>query len=524
VKPYRVVLVGLRADELRPQVPLALGYMKAIAEADERLRGRVEVEIIEAWRGDDMDALARRVAQARPDMAGFSCYIWNVAAVERLSSRLAELAPSVLQVAGGPEISPRPEQFMRRCAAHLVVEGEGEETFKDLLAAALDGGEFSKVRGLVYRRGEELLHTEPRPLIENLDSIPSPYLTGALRVPDGAEVPLESSRGCKFKCRFCTWAVTGLRNFSNARVLAELEAVSKLSSKVFLQVISADAFEDPSEAEGLLNGMNRAGRGSDWIASVETHLGHWKGGVPDWLDSPRYHLFAGVQTTNPSALKVSARFFQRDKNEATIEGLKRRAPNASVHLELILGLPGDDLEGFRGSLDWALSMDPTTILVYRLLMLHGSGLRERAAELGIEYRDEAPYLAEAVRGFPREEIARAQFLAYAAGLFRCDPVLRPALFKLGLSRRGRRPLPFVSVIDDLLAELEAGSGFKTSEHYGRTGAAKFTSFDDVLWIDRNGNAEHEAGRPPWLRLSSSERADAVRALRRVASGAGAEAR
>jgi anaerobic magnesium-protoporphyrin IX monomethyl ester cyclase len=120
-----------------------------------------------------------------------------------------------------------------------VVLNEGEETFSELINTLDAGGDPSKVRGLAFAKNSRIIRTQPRPLIESLDSLPMPAFELYDRSSCEADIfgggshliTMETSRGCPYNCEFCS--VTAMwghrwRFKSVERVLQELELVKSL--------------------------------------------------------------------------------------------------------------------------------------------------------------------------------------------------------------------------------------------------------------------------------------------------------
>lgn len=155
-----------------------------------------------------------RAKSVQPDIVGVTCWTINRGAVWKLCEVLKRELPNALLVLGGPHASLYPEHVFIKTHAKVVVFGEGEETFCELLDTVEKGGDFTKVKGIAVRGDRDaVVKTEKRPQIEELDLIPFPHYGGfedfsfqnyagfpGLPRPTAAII---TSRGCIFDCTYC---------------------------------------------------------------------------------------------------------------------------------------------------------------------------------------------------------------------------------------------------------------------------------------------------------------------------------
>ena len=137
---------------------------------------------------------------------------------------IKKIYPEVTMVCGGEHISACPKFSMEDCPEiDICVLGEGEETSIDILKTIEQKKSLSKVNGIVYRSGEEIIINPRRSRISQLDDIPLPawdlfplenYLSNNLGygVNPGRTMPMLISRGCPFQCTFCSSPKCGLRS------------------------------------------------------------------------------------------------------------------------------------------------------------------------------------------------------------------------------------------------------------------------------------------------------------------------
>ncbi|WP_329520242.1 hypothetical protein [Spirillospora sp. NBC_01491] len=237
--PRKIALVqqGIWETPLE-SMPLACGYLKAAALADDRIRRKADLRIFNFKGGATAPSMAFELFRdGPPDVLACSVLGWNQRAFGALAETFKQLAPGGWAVFGGTHVAHQAERVFALCpGVDVVVNCEGEFAFRDLLTARLDGvppTELGHVTGISYRDRTGAVRTTPeRPRIDDLELIPSPFLTGAIDLTDADgrfryDVALmESNRGCPYKCAFCFWGgAVGqkVRAFSRERLRAELE-------------------------------------------------------------------------------------------------------------------------------------------------------------------------------------------------------------------------------------------------------------------------------------------------------------
>jgi len=219
--------------------PLSLAMLTATARQydDGALNERFEIRRVE----DPDSFYADMAARPGPAVLLLSNYVWSASHNLEVARRARELNPELVIVHGGPSTPKYPEQCEEFFAEHgdlvdVAVRGEGEITLAEILVAlagswpALDLERLEGVEGLTYRRPSDgaIVRNEERERVADLDSLPSPYLTGEFDHLDPSawvEVTIESSRGCPYGCTFCDWGsstLSRIRKFDLDRVAGEM--------------------------------------------------------------------------------------------------------------------------------------------------------------------------------------------------------------------------------------------------------------------------------------------------------------
>ncbi len=193
--------------------------------------GFPDIRIFESLVNKSQQDLLEQLVTQQPVVVGFSTYLWNIEACLHLAGLLAQLLPDALLVLGGPEAGPRAEELLsRHPEIDYVIDGEGEMAFRDLLKWILHGkGRLSEISGLVRRESGNTLRNPIQQI--PVDQIPAPVSNGMMTF-DKPLVYWETSRGCPFKCTFCSSADERLRVFPSERIEADLAVLETLQNKV----------------------------------------------------------------------------------------------------------------------------------------------------------------------------------------------------------------------------------------------------------------------------------------------------
>ncbi|MCD6483519.1 MAG: cobalamin-dependent protein [Candidatus Odinarchaeota archaeon] len=208
--------------------PLGLAYLASVA----RNKGH-DVRIIEAiGENKTFEDLHRELIHYDPDVVGITATTSMIPDAYILARMAKEINPNIIILVGGPHVTFVPEQTLKECPEiDIVVRGEGEQTFAELLDEIEKQKEFKKVLGLTYRdRDGTIKSTGPRPLIANVDNIPFPAFDlinwDAYKFSGVRYGTIITSRGCPFQCIFCSSSLQfgkKYRAHSAERVLREIK-------------------------------------------------------------------------------------------------------------------------------------------------------------------------------------------------------------------------------------------------------------------------------------------------------------
>lgn len=408
--PLKTVLVGLNSPGYQS---LALGYLRAYAQADDRLKGRVAFQTFDMTVDVDPWWIAYRVLPLEPDVVGISVTCWNARAVFDLCRIIRAASPGTRIVLGGPEVGPVAEATLE---AHpeidMIVRAEGEITFAEVLYALTRGRDTSRVEGVSTRRADGFVVSAPdRALIADLDSIPSPYLSGVMSPVEGGAY-LETYRGCPHRCGYCFEGkgYGRVRSFSRERVEAEIDTLAVSHG------VTSFSFIDPvfnltsERLEWLSAALAPYAANGLRLHTVEVDIERVDDAAANLLSRAGVRsVETGPQSVGAEALSACRRTFHPERFSAGVAALKR--VGISIECDLIIGLPGDTVADFFEGIRFCLVLDPGKVQTSTLHVLPGTDLWSRASELGLVFDSEPPHEIIATRTIPYVELRRAEVRA-----------------------------------------------------------------------------------------------------------------
>jgi radical SAM superfamily enzyme YgiQ (UPF0313 family) len=378
----KVLLVGINAKFVHSN--LAVRYLKAYTNDLP-----FDCNIKEFSINDRIEKVFENIMEEKPEIIGFSCYIWNIEYVIKLASLIKTLDKKIEIFYGGPEVSYDSSNFLLSNPGDYVIEGEGEETFRNFIIWKLSGSEkTANIEGLHVKKGDNVFFGGNRELIHT-DSLIFPYhekddLNNKI-------VYYESSRGCPFSCKYClSSTIHGVRFLNLDRVLKELQFF--MDKKVRLLKFVDRTFNCNTQfAKAIWRFLIDANTDTTFHFEISADL--LKDDELEILKAApkgRFQFEVGVQTTNDDVLNNIDRHVNFSSIKEKVLELNK-IKNIKQHLDLIAGLPGENFEAFKKSFNDVYSIKPDEIQLGFLKLLKGSLMREEAEKWGMVYSPYAPY-------------------------------------------------------------------------------------------------------------------------------------
>lgn len=338
-------------------LPYSAGVILSYAFSDPVVKDNWEIANL-VWRREPIEECAQRLSGS--DVVAFSTYVWNHRYNYALAQRVKQLNPNCLIVFGGPEPAiENPQLFTDEPFMDLVIKMEGEITFKRILKEF--ESDYTQISGLLINSDKGLINTGDTARIDNLDQIPSPYLTGVFDkiIEENPEViwnaTLETNRGCPYQCTFCDWGsltYNKVKKFHLERVFDELEWIGKNCGFVTITDANFGMFIERDDAitDKLIEVQKKYGRLSSFSMTWAKNQKNEVVGIVKKLieQSPNFGqgLTVSVQSMDHDVLEnIKRRNLDQHKIDEIFALCDRN--NIPVYTELILGLPGETVSSWK---------------------------------------------------------------------------------------------------------------------------------------------------------------------------------
>jgi radical SAM superfamily enzyme YgiQ (UPF0313 family) len=326
--------------------------------------------------------IVERILAHAPKIVGFGIYIWNVEETTKVVAMLKRVAPHVMVVLGGPEVSYESnEQEIVKLADYLIT-GWGDVTFPKLCGEILNG---------------------PKPLMKIHAGVQPPMaeikLPYSLYTDDDIKnrtIYVEASRGCPFKCEFCLSALDKTAwPFALESFLAEMESLHARGARLFKFVDRTFNLNIKTSLKIMQFFLDKLEANPD--DPVYAHFELVPDHLPDALKEgiskfpPGALQFEiGIQSFNPAVQTLVSRKQDNQKAADNIRWLTDQS-HAHMHVDLIAGLPGETVESFAEGFNKLWALNPHEIQFGILKRLRGTPIIRHTQEFGLVFEPYAPY-------------------------------------------------------------------------------------------------------------------------------------
>lgn len=357
--------------------PLGIGYIASFLKQE-----GFTVKILDCTFKDQRGILAE-VQNSSPSIIG----IYSMYSMERESVHLARKVKGIadLLVVGGPLPTVDSASFLNDF--DLVVIGEAENTMLDLVRSFFDNRDPRAVPGIVFKDGSAINHTGNREFIRDLDSIPfparelfeNPLYKKYYQTHFGYSMTsMISSRGCPFKCDFCSRPVFGesFRSRSPQNIVDEMQSISDLGYDTVW--FADDCFTiSKNRVVGICDEIMRRGLNLKWqclsrvdTLDLETASRMKKAGCQ--------RIYFGIESGDETTLQ----FMRKDIDLRTARTAVHNARSAQIETGafFIIGYPGENDQTILNTIRFGASL-PLDYLSFTLpYPILGTGLYEKVKD------------------------------------------------------------------------------------------------------------------------------------------------
>lgn len=352
----------------------------------------------------------------------FSVHSWNIDIVLESCRRIKQNTDCYI-IAGGPAVTFDTLGFFNRGEdIDLIIKGEGESIFFDVIQALeQETYDFKGIPDLVYRKNGKIMETPHDPKLLNLET--HDYLILYKEFKDIRIIYYETSRGCVFKCKYCSWNTKGkriIRNYPLEKVLNDIEHIFSLPKLEMFLLTDSNIVLNKKRGLAILSKINELNqkRRQDRLKPVKINMesNPESLGDEDLLFQIKRlnveHYSFGLQSISKSVLQEADRRFDREKYIRGINQLKEKK-GTPILIEIIFGLPCDSYARFRRTLEFVISdLNADLFVCYRFSLLPGSRFWETKEKYGIIHRPQQPYTIIRSDTFSESELNKVEAYTY----------------------------------------------------------------------------------------------------------------
>lgn len=363
-----------------------------------------QVKLMEYSINQYAEEIFQSLYREKADVICFSCYIWNMDIIGQVAGWLSQVAPGVQIWLGGPEVSfDVAERLDSWNFVDGIMYGEGEDTFREMMACWNGEKNLEDVLGIGHRQPDGKVHVHfPR------DFVNMSQLNFVYKRPENFKnkiIYYETSRGCPFQCSYCLSSVEKKVRFRDLELVKrELQQFIdwEIPQVKFVDRTFNCRREHSMEIMRFIKAHDKGKTNFHFEITAdlltEEELDFMAGLRPGLIQ-----LEIGVQSTNPETIKEIRRKVSFERLKEIVQRI-HAGKNIHQHLDLIAGLPFEGLERFKQSFNDVYGLKPEQFQLGFLKVLKGSYMREKAADYDLIYQPEPPYEVLSTRWLSYDDI------------------------------------------------------------------------------------------------------------------------
>ena len=357
-------------------LPFSIAMLFSYIKSKEKLAQNFKFEKTFVFRNKVIDDIKEC---KNADILLCSCYVWNWEITLHLAKEVKKINPNCLIIFGGPQVPEDTIGFFDKFPfVDILVHGEGEFILENIFNAYLKDKNYFDIKGITTKE----FATYPQERINDLDALPSPYLTNDVwKLVEKIEgihwdASWETNRGCPYQCTFCDWGsatFTKMRKFSEERLFKEIEWFAN-NKIVYVDVCDANF--------GIYR--DRDFRIARKFKEEVLQKGFPKKIRPAWAKNSSEEIITIARELKEGGILGAVTLAVQSLDKTTLDVIKRanikfdkfsdltttfRLNGIPTYTEIILGLPGETLESYKNGLETIASTKIDTVFIYNCAVL-----------------------------------------------------------------------------------------------------------------------------------------------------------
>ncbi len=314
----------------------------------------------------DMENMAKEqvisyVSSLSPKVIGMTAFTSTVKVAYRLLAAIKRAVPNALTVIGGPHVTFLPQEALSQEGVDVAAMGEGEETLSDIIGTYESGKGLDEVRGIAYKREGSMKLNPPRPMIENLDEVPFPARDlvsyERYRWQGVLEAPIMTTRGCTFRCQYCSSSEMMGRRYRTRSVQNVIEEIREVQEKYHVRDIEFidDTFTlNMKRASQVMKSIVEEKLDiklalSSRVNTINEDL------MQDLKKGGTANMYFGVESGSQRVLDLMQKGIKLEQATAAVNLAKKY--NVGVLCSYIVGFPGETPEEMNQTIKFSVKLN-----------------------------------------------------------------------------------------------------------------------------------------------------------------------
>jgi radical SAM superfamily enzyme YgiQ (UPF0313 family) len=292
----------------------------------------------------------------KADVIGFSTMCSSYPLSTRIAEAIKRITPGVTVLFGGPQASVVDVATLKAFPwVDLIVRGEAEQTFPEVLKALSGQGNLCEILGITFRSRGGVIRNQNAPVIGDLDTLPLPAYHLCSGIGQNSFITLEIGRGCPFSCSFCSTNDFFRRRFrlkSSPKVLEQMKYLKDTYGITHFDLVHDMFTVDRKRVVEFCQAIIRFGYKFTWSCSARTDC------VDEELlglmaDAGCRSIFFGVETGSSRMQKVIDKNLDLEAAARVVEITGQR--RIQITIAMITGFPEEQREDFKASSDFLMN-------------------------------------------------------------------------------------------------------------------------------------------------------------------------